>query len=263
MPLSSKTREEISELLISAVRKKLLSYSPETKHKPFHHRLIGEDRMKMFSFIHSLSGTLGSSIWEQVSVALAKATGYFAKRQYKLLGEIDGVTEKLINKIYFNLRRDTLRANKADEIEKIREAIKRGDAKKDPDSVVDLFLKKRDEEDYFDITSAKPNMKEFVSLKLKLLRWTALRFSQNRNAKVLTRLAIPYNPYHPKPYKRWTQKELYDLEEGEILVGKDFWNFVAGDNIYEDLLDVFEETGIELKKEIDEKFAEFQSSDVE
>jgi hypothetical protein len=139
-----------------------------------------------------------------------------------------------------------------------QKANKKGEAKVDPDSVVDLFVRIGKEENYFDITSAKPNMKEFVALKLKLLRWIALRLSQNKKAKVFTRLAIPYNPYHPEPYERWTLKGLYDLEAGEILVGEEFWNFVASDNIYEELLDVFQEVGEELRSEIDDKFAEFR-----
>ncbi len=81
---------------------------------------------------------------------------------------------------------------------------------------------------------------------------------ENKKAKVFTRLAIPYNPYHPEPYERWTLKGLYDLEKGEILVGEEFLNFVASDNIYEELLDVFQGVGEELREEIDEKFAEFR-----
>jgi len=81
---------------------------------------------------------------------------------------------------------------------------------------------------------------------------------ENKKAKVFTRLAIPYNPYHPEPYERWTLKGLYDLDKGEILVGEGFWNFVASDNIYEELLDVFQEVGEELRDEADKKFAEFR-----
>jgi len=53
-------------------------------------------------------------------------------------------------------------------------------------------------------------------------------------------------------------KGLYDLDKGEILVGEDFWNFVASDNIYEELLDVFQEVGEDLRAEVDKKFAEFR-----
>jgi len=51
---------------------------------------------------------------------------------------------------------------------------------------------------------------------------------------------------------------LYDLGGGEVLVGEEFWNYVGGANIYEDLLDVFQETGEELRPELDKKFAEFK-----
>nr|AAU84265.1 hypothetical protein GZ9C4_21 [uncultured archaeon GZfos9C4] len=258
MALSSRTTNEIAELLTVTVREKLRKYKPETIHMPFHHRLLGKDRYAMFSFIQSLNTTFGISIWEQIAVILAKGAGNYAERQYKLLGEIDDETEELIREIHYKLRKGEIAAIKMGEINRIRKKIKKGEAKIDPDSVVDLFVRIKGEENYFDITSAKPNMKEFVALKLKLLRWGALRLSQNKKAKAFTRLAIPYNPYHPEPYERWTLRGLYDLDKGEILVGDDFWNFVASDNIYEELLDVFQEVGEELREEVDEKFAEFR-----
>lgn len=259
MGLSTNTEKEIAELLIATVKEKLRSYKPETVHMPFHHRLLGKDRYSMFSFIHSMNTTFGMSIWEQVAIILARGAGNSAERQYRLLGNIDPATEKLIGEIHYQLRKGGLTANKSHEIEQIRKNIKRGESKTDADSVVDLFVKIKDDENYFDITSVKPNMKEFVALKLKLLRWTGLRLSQKRNVRVFTKLAIPYNPYHPEPYERWTLKGLYDLEKGEILVGEEFWNFVARDNIYEELLDVFHEAGEELRDEIDKKFAEFKA----
>jgi len=258
MALNRKTRKEIRKLLINIVRTKLRDYKPETNHMPFHFRLLGRDRYAMFSFIQSMNTTFGISIWEQVAVILAKSAGFQVERQYDLLGSIDSETEKLIQNIHYELRAGTRQVDKLKEIELIRKSIKKGTPKKDPDSRVDLFVKIGDEENYFDITSAKPNMKEFSALKLKLLRWTALRLSQDKNAQVFTRLAIPYNPYHPQPYQRWTLKGLYDLDRGEILVGEEFWNFVANDDIYEDLLDVFQEAGDELREEIDKKFAQFR-----
>ena len=261
MSLSSITKNEISKLLTNIVQEKLRSYRPETVHMPFHHRLLGKDRYAMFSFIQSMNTTFGMSIWEQVAVILAKGAGNYAERQYKLLGEIDEKTGKLINEIHYKLRKGEIVASKIREVEHIRREIKKGRARLDPDSVIDFFTKVKDKENYFDITSAKPNMKEFVALKLKLLRWTALRLSQDKNAKVFTMIAIPYNPYHPEPYERWTLKGLYDLEKCEILVGEEFWNFVSCDNIYEELLDVFQEAGKNLKCEIDKKFIEFRMSE--
>lgn len=258
MALSSKTAKEIAGLLVTTVREKLRTYQPETAHMPFHHRLLGKDRYAMFAFIQSMNTTFGMSIWEQVAVILAKGAGNLAERQYKLLGEIDAETEKVITAIHYKLRKGEIPTSKNNEVEQIRRRIKKGHSNVDPDSVVDLFVKVKNSENYFDITSAKPNMKEFVALKLKLLRWIGLRLSQNTNANVFTRLAIPYNPYYPEPYERWTLKGLYDLRYGEILVGEEFWNFVASGNIYEDLLDVFQDVGESLRVEIDKKFIEFR-----
>jgi len=258
MGLKRETCEKIRNLLIEIVRSKLREYKPETTHMPFHYRLLGRDRYAMFSFIQSMNTTFGISIWEQIAVILAESAGFQVRRQYDLLGEIDPETERLIQNIHSKLRAGEIQVNKIEEIERIRRNIKSGSPKKDPDSRVDLFVKIEDEENYIDITSAKPNMKEFAALKLKLLRWTALRLSQDKSAKVFTRLAIPYNPYHPEPYQRWTLKGLYDLDRGEILVGEEFWNFVADDEIYEELLDVFQEAGDELREEIDRKFAQFR-----
>jgi len=259
MGLSSKTANEVSELLIKTVRGKIEKYKPETKYIPFHHRLLGRDRYAMFSFIQSINTTFGVSIWEQTAVILARSAGHPAERQYKLLGEIDSDTEELIQNVHFQLRKGGITTNKTQEIEQIREKIRKGNPRIDPDSVVDLVITINNEENYFDITSVKPNMKEFVALKLKLLRWTALRLSQNKSLNVFTRLAIPYNPYHPEPYERWTLKGLFDLKYGEILVGKDFWNFVAYDDIYDELLDVFQEVGEKLRPELDQKFADFRT----
>jgi len=259
MSLSSTTKHNIAQLLIATVRRKLKDYRPETRYMPFHHRLLGKGRYAMFSFIQSMNTTFGMSLFEQLAVILAQGAGHHAQRKYTLLGQIDDTTQTFIRELHYELRAGKLLADKKREIREIRNLIKQGERNKDPDSTVDLFLKIGDQENYFDITTAKPNIKEFAALKLKLLRWTGLRLSQDRDADVFTRLAIPYNPYHPEPYQRWTLQGLYDLES-EILVGEDFWNFIASGYVYEELLDVFEQTGLQLRDEIDSKFAELATT---
>ena len=257
MGLSSKTENRIKDLLIKIVRNKLRNYKPETRYMPFHYRLFGKDRYAMFSFIQSINTSFGISIWEQVAVILAEEAGYHAEHQYNLVGEIDKETEEMIRELHHKLRLGEIKPDKLYELELIKKSIKKGEKKIDPDSRVDLYIKIGDQENYFDITTVKPNKKEFAALKLKLMRWTALRLSQNGSANVFTRLGIPYNPYHPKPYVRWTLSGLLDMERKEILVGEKFWNFVANDVVYRELLDVFEEVGRKLRYEIDEIFFKF------
>jgi len=258
MAISESTAASIHELLVTTVRTKLKDYKPETNHMPFHFRLLGKDRYAMFSFVHSMNTTFGVSVWEQVAVLLARGAGNHAERQVVLRGQIDAATEELIRKTHYDLRKAKTIVSKSRETNEIRDVIAEGRALKDPDSRVDVMVRIGNQENYFDITSAKPNMKEFVALKLKLLRWTALRLSQNKNADVFTRIAIPYNPYHPELYERWTLKGLMDIDSGEIMVGADFWNFVASAEVYEQLLDIFQDAGNELREEIDERFAELR-----
>lgn len=266
LSISQISEKKISNLLLSSVRTKLRNYNPETSHMPFHHRLLGRDRYATFSFIQSMNTSFGISIWEQLAEILGDGAGYQSTRQYDLLGQIDAKTETVINQIHRDLRNANIEPNKQMEFETIKASISPGKPLRDPDSRVDLVINipqndGKIQENFFDITSAKPNIKEFVALKLKLLRWTALRLSCEKEAMIVSRLAIPYNPYHPEPYERWTGKGLYDLSVGEILVGEDFWNFVACDEIYEELLDIFGNVGEILRTELDRKFSEFRDLD--
>jgi hypothetical protein len=84
------------------------------------------------------------------------------------------------------------------------------------------------------------------------LEWVAA----NPTANVQTLIAIPYNPYEPQPYNRWTMRGMLDLEN-ELKVAEEFWDFIGGQGTYNELLDCFEKAGIELRPEIDEYFARF------
>jgi len=107
-----------------------------------------------------------------------------------------------------------------------------------------------DNEIYIEIKTTKPNKGESEKIKRSLLKIVSLR---NKPVKVLC--GIAYNPYEPEKFA-WPLPLNY-LKLGEdLLVGKQFWNFLGGDGIYEALLDVFEETGKELKEKIESKFQE-------
>ncbi len=72
-----------------------------------------------------------------------------------------------------------------------------------------------------------------------------------------TAIAIPYNPYEPKPYARWTIRGMLDLKT-QLYVAKDLWDFVGGEGAFEQLLKVFEDVGLKLKPEIDARFLRFR-----
>lgn len=249
--MKPEVEKELKLLLTSSIQDKIRRYNPETESKPFFEAIFSKRTVNLASLIQSFYTTFGTSIYEQIAVLLAsRNAGYFAERQHVLLGEIDQNTETLINNLHLEILRSPVAISKEKQIDQIRDSIKQGSPDRDPESIVDVFIRiPSGQEFYFDVTSVKPNIKEFRTLKKKLLRWVALRLSVDRSANVNTALAIPYNPYHPQPYARWTAGNLFDA--GELLVGADFWNFVAGADIYEELLDIFREVGRELRPVID------------
>lgn len=91
----------------------------------------------------------------------------------------------------------------------------------------------------------------------KLKKWTAAALASNPKLNIQTLIAIPYNPYEPQPYNRWTMRGMIDLHS-ELKVAKEFWDFLGGDGAYEVLLSCFEQVGIEMKEEIDKYFSKFK-----
>ncbi len=89
------------------------------------------------------------------------------------------------------------------------------------------------------------------------MEWVAIFLAQKPNANVNSYIAIPYNPYEPKPYERWTLKGMLDLEN-ELKVAEEFWDFLGNDGAYLELLNCFERIGIELRPEIDNYFKKFK-----
>lgn len=126
-------------------------------------------------------------------------------------------------------------------------------------TLVDLFLETYDNKIFLsDIKTAKPNAGGFKELKRTMLEWIATTLAINPEVDVSAFISIPYNPYEPKPYNRWTIRGMLDLPN-ELKVGAEFWDFLGGDGAYKDILDCFEHVGIALRDEIDAHFAKFSN----
>lgn len=254
MALNKKQHEEIKQYLIQKIRQKLETYNPETNSMPFHYRLLGKDRMALFSFVHSVNTILGQSIFEQVGKIIAEKDAVKAIAQYKdFSGFVSSEAVLKIDNIMRDLKTANRKPNKEKEIREIMQVAKKGDLGKEVKKRIDLFVKTNNQTEYFfEIKTAKPNIDVFKAVKKQLLEWVAMRASRDNGVAIKTIVAIPYNPYEPEPYERWTLQGLFDLEH-EVLVGKEFWDLLGGKNTYEDLLKVFEEAGLELYSEIDKK----------
>lgn len=255
--LSKGEIQSVENVLRNSLRHKFQNYKPEPASMPFHTRLLGKDRMALFSFIHSLNTNFGTSIFEPVAIALAtkkfkQATSKQSPGEY-----ISEHAQAEIQQIMDRLTTADSSPNKTREIEAIRKVCQTGKMRKVKLTQVDIFVEnKADELFLFDLKTAKPNIGGFKEFKRTLLEWAAAVLASNPKAKVNTLIAIPYNPYDPKPYNRWTIRGMLDLKN-ELKVADEFWDFLGGRGAFQHLLDCFERVGVELRPEIDKYFERF------
>lgn len=250
-------KEYIIDIIKTSIRNKFRNYKRESSNMPFHYRLLGKDRMALYSFIQSLNTNFGTSIFEPVAESLANINYSFAQRQFIVGNTISEAAQLEIQHIMNEL---TMGKNpdKKKEIESIRKVCNKGKINKLRTVKVDLFFQSEDGTAYFfDLKTVKPNSSNFKDFKRTLLEWIAIYFIKNPDAQVNSYIAIPYNPYEPKPYERWTLKGMLDLDN-ELKVGEEFWDFLGNKGTYEELLNCFEQAGIELRPEIDKYFDNFK-----
>lgn len=254
--LSQEQIKKIENTIKESIREKFLTYKPETINMPFHYRLLGRDRMALFSFIHSLNTTFGTSIFEPVAEVVASLKFPLARKQFIVGDTISERAQVEIQRIMNELTMGST-PNKMNEIERIRKVCTKGKINKLKTVKVDLFIQNEEGTVYlFDIKTAKPNLSNFKDFKRTLLEWVAIYLLKNPDVNIHSCVAIPYNPYEPNPYERWTLKGMLDLEE-ELKVAEEFWDFLGGKGAYLELLNCFERVGIELRPEIDKYFSKF------
>lgn len=239
----------IKTLMRSKITNKLANYSRETSSMPFLANLMQDpEKVAAYSFIHSMATTLGMSVFEQTAKIIASSNYEIAETNYDVTGILSDEENIVISQIMQEIRNGTRVVNKEEEIKEILQCKSENGRKSKIRA--DLFLKNGNNEYYIEIKTAKPNIDVFNKSKQKLLEWVALR-----KKPVETILAIPYNPYYPEPYSRFTIQGVLD-EDNELYVADKFWDFLGGEGTYIEILSVFNEIGEEFKERIQSKIKE-------
>lgn len=260
MAITEAQIQNVEAVLQNSLRKKFQSYNPEPSSMPFHTRLLGRDRMALFSFIHSLNTNFGTSIFEPVAQALAEKNFQSISVQQVAGTKISSDAQNIIQNIMNDLSTAKTSPNKPEEISSIRRVCQSGDMRTVKLTKVDIKVETYNDTIYlFDLKTAKPNVGGFKEFKRTLLEWIATSLVTDPALNVHSLVAIPYNPYEPQPYNRWTIRGMLDLNY-ELKVGEEFWDFLGGKGAYQQLLDVFERVGIELRQEIDEYFSRYNKN---
>src|SRR3989337_2767069 len=187
MALSKEQIKDVEEILKASLRNKFANHNPEPASMPFHTRLLGKDRLALYSFIHSLNTNFGTAIFEPVAVAIAKHN-FKNVKSHTVAGEsiCQGALDE-IDRIIRNLTTAISPVNKLEETTKIREVCQTGLKQKVKPTRVDLLVESHAGELYlFDLKTAKPNAGNFKEFKRTLLEWVAAILTSNPDTRVNT-----------------------------------------------------------------------------
>ena len=248
---------KVEEGIKEALKNKLYNYKRETNYMPFQNAILGKTNCAIYSFGISISTWLGQNRkggYEEIARILAETAGSKVITQYEIPFSITKSTENKIYDIYKSIRKGETKPTTKKLAKRIKSFAKQKKGIHE-DRVVDVFIRDKEDNLYFiDISSPKSNMKESYALKLKLLNWLALGYANYKAKTINAFIGLPYNPYHPKPYDRFSTK-IFD-RESDIFVQEKLWNTFAGFDVYDDLIRIVEKVGQEnmvlLKQKVSE-----------
>ena len=222
---------------------------------PFLKSLFGDKRTLFVKVGQSIQTTMGMSFYEQTCKILGEQIGYKVELQKKVLGFLPKTVEDYLNK----LDNISYIPNKEKELKDIIALCKKNKIKsiiEYPDSTVDVYITTSEgKEILIDITTVKPNKKEFRIMHEKTLRWASYKLSQNPSLDIETYFAFPYNPEGKTNldtnYNRFSN--YYDRKS--ILVGDQLWRKVSNNNCsIEDIIKIFVDLGVEMETKINDSF---------
>ena len=182
MPLTNTQKQQIQQTIANCLRNKFQNYEAKDNFMPFHFRLLGKDRLALYSFMQSLLTTFGTSIFEPVAATLAKTQFAKVETQYvvgsSIFSDCQQKVQSIINQLTINPK-----PNKIEELELLKQSLS-GNINKLKPAKVDLFVENTDGEQFmFDLKTAKPNKGNFQKYKQTLLEWVGMPIQQTKTQK--------------------------------------------------------------------------------
>lgn len=244
MPLSAGQKERIRDILRSKLREKISAFAEqEDMNKPFYFSLFSKEIVFTASLLQSIYTWLGGK-WEEIAEIIATGNFPRVERRFRLEGEITSREQVEIDNILKDLEQSTRQISIEAAKRELLAASGEKERRRRTAETVDLFLERDSKEFYIELKSVKPNKNEMRAAKQDLLNVLAIRQKVKNPDDVHVYLALPFNPYFSGQYRRWTVTSFFEVGE-DLMVGREFWDFVGGEGAYEDLLGVFKEVGEE------------------
>lgn len=241
---------EIEDLLCSVIESKVKSLDQsDVTYKPFYTPLLGTRVLLTHQTVQSIFTTFGMSVFEEIARLVAQTHFDEVVPQFKLRKTLTKQASDVVSDLIDDLRNKRSKPNATLEFNKLRNSTFSLRDSLERDTVkVDLLLRRQQEVFLIDIKTVKPNKSNILDYKRQILEWTAQGYAQfGTKCDIKSAIAMPYNPYHPEPYLRFNIEQIFDIDGGQLLVGENFWNFLAGSDIYDELIATFERAGSKIK----------------
>ncbi len=212
---------------------------------PFLDRLVREPKwMFIHFFIHSVYTTVGQKIYANMGAILVgeDAKPVTEYKQHKKRPIYEGqqlAARRIAEQLYSGeVTPDTSR-----EIH-VMLSSKTGKVLTNPredEANIDLLFNRPPYTIAIEIKTALPNKRQWADFKEHLLLWIA----EFDTLQLRPIFALPYNPFHPKPYQWGMGEWVFDRASNppQMLIGDEFWDYLGGHGSYEDILEIFDDVG--------------------
>ena len=229
------------------------SYSSRGDLKPFHESLLPDGLLTISEFERSFSTKLGTT-FEECAKFIARDNHAIAKRGRRVKGEISlqAVTriEEIISEIG-NGGMDTGFQRYVDEIVDLAGQRERTERQ----NIVDLYVLTKDSSEmFFEIKSPKPNKGQCLEATGRLLQIHGITHGSRNDVR--TYFACAYNPWgiEKHTYEHSFTRQYMDMDE-EVLIGHEFWDLIGGRGTYQEVLEIYQEVGLEKGSDIVDQLA--------
>ncbi|MFW6114639.1 MAG: TdeIII family type II restriction endonuclease [bacterium] len=230
------------------------AHSTNGRRKPFHQALLPHGLLTITEFERSLSTRLGST-YEEVARLLALEHHGDAARQYSVEGAVSNEQIRNIrDAVQFIEKRG---AREGFSFPELVDNVLSADGRQDQELQVTVDLRivtRSGSEALFEIKSPKPNKGQCLEATQRLLRIHAMRGASPPD--VCTFYGMAYNPWGETlaEYRHSFSMSYLDLDN-EVLLEKDFWNFVGGPGAYQDVIELYREVGREKGPDMIDRLA--------
>ena len=228
------------------------SYSAKGDIKPFHEALLPEGILKINEFERSFSTKLGKT-FEECARLISKEHYAQAIRGYRTEGKVSLEAIRIIEASVSWIDNNGMARPYPDIVNEVLNA--KGPPEVTRPKICDLYLQDTSgNEVFFEIKSPQPNKGQCLEVADRFL--TIHAFRQAGPPRVNTYYAMAYNPYGvDKAAYKWSFGTRYLDINNEVLMGKEFWDFIASPGTYEELLEIYHEVGREKGPDILDQLA--------